>query len=311
MKNFVLAVLCAACFFILAQRNAFSEPEQDDFASLPSTLVAPVVIESRLAEVEASTSIDEQVKSRLLDFYRKALSSLQAADSHGERTAAFEQAAESAPEEIGALRREQEATDFTSAEEQTELSSSIPVQQLEQILQKEKADLAAAEAGLADIENRLRETEGRPTLIAQLFSEAKRKQEETSVQLKLPPPADEGPKSTEAWWCLKVTTYHSLSAEITAMDRELLSQPIRVDLLEARRDNALSAAERSGKRVRILEDMIARKRQEAAEQALADAEMARIQSEGKHPLVVQLAEQNAVLSEEIAAMASPMKALND
>jgi potassium efflux system protein len=311
MKNLVFAVLCAACYFILASGVAYSEPEQDDFASLPSTLVAPAVIESRLAEVEASSSLEEQVKSRLLEYYRKALSNLQTADSHAERAASFEQAAESAPEAIGAPRREQEAAGFPAIEEQTELSPSTPVQQLEQILQKEKADLAAAEASLADIENRLRETEGRPTLIAQRFSEAKRKQEETSVQLKLPPAADEGPKSSEARRWVLETRYHALSVEIAALDRELLSQPIRVDLLEARRDSALSDAERADKRVRALEDMIARKRQEEADQALADAEMARIQAEGKHPLVVQLAEQNAVLSEEIAAMASPMKALTE
>ena len=49
-----------------------------------------------------------------------------------------------------------------------------------------------------------------------------------------------------------------------------------------------------------MEDFVDQKRQEQAVRTLAQAEAIRAGAEGKHPLVVSLAERNAALSEEIA-----------
>ncbi|MCP4739961.1 MAG: hypothetical protein GY873_37815, partial [Bosea sp.] len=93
------------------------------------------------------------------------------------------------------------------------------------------------------------------------------------------------------------------------LDQELLSQPARIDLLKAKRDKAAASVVWVGKRVKILEDLANQSRQAEAESARTTAETTRREAEGKHPLVVRLAEQNAVLTEEIAGRASELDEL--
>ena len=55
---------------------------------------------------------------------------------------------------------------------------------------------------------------GRPALIRQRLTEAKLQQEQVATQLKLPPPADEGPATSEARrWALE-TDFDARSTEI-------------------------------------------------------------------------------------------------
>jgi len=93
------------------------------------------------------------------------------------------------------------------------------------------------------------------------------------------------------------------------LDQELLSQPARVDLLQAKRDKAAASMRWVGTRVKLLEELVNRKRQEEATKARAEAAATRREAEGKHELVVGLAEQNAVLTEELVQTASRLNAL--
>lgn len=65
------------------------------------------------------------------------------------------------------------------------------------------------------------------------------------------------------------------------------------------------------KRVGMLEDLVNLKRQGEAEQARTRAVTIRRAAEGKHPLVLRLAEQNAALSSEIADMVSKLGKLTE
>ena len=109
-------------------------------------------------------------------------------------------------------------------------------------------------------------------------------------------------------WVLE-TLHQMLSTEIRALSQELLSQPMRVDLLKIKREVAAVNVVQTRKRVNILEDLVNLKRQTEAEQGRTQAEMIRREAEGKHALVVHLAEQNAVLSDEIADITSGLSKL--
>ncbi len=195
-----------------------------------------------------------------------------------------------------ALREELDAADRYAAGRHPGPRPPTPLRQVERLLAKEKADLAPVEARRADFEQRLDEEAARPALIRQRLTEAKLQQEEVATQLQLPPPADEGPATSEARrWALE-TGSDALSAEIKQLDQELLSQPARLDLLKAKRDKATASVEWVGARVKLLEALVERKRQQEAEQALAAAEATRREAQGKHPLVLGLAERNARLS---------------
>jgi potassium efflux system protein len=165
------------------------------------------------------------------------------------------------------------------------------------------------DARSSDFGKRLDEEAGRPALIRQRLTQAKDQQSEVAAQLKLPSPADEGPTKAEARRWVLETGYEALSAEIQMLDQELLSQPARVDLLKARRDKAAASVLWVGKRVKILEELANQSRQAEAESAKKTAEATRREAEGKHPLIMQLAEQNAGLTEEVADRASELAEL--
>lgn len=303
----VTLVLGATLLLMLPLQPAFSEDAPATVASPGS--VTQKILEAKIKEVEAASGIEEKAKTQLVELYRKALSNLQTASSNAQAAEDFRGEAETALAQVQVIREEMEKSAASPPEDILEVDASNPLRQIEQRLQKEKADLAAVDARRADFGKRLEEEAGRPALIRQRLTEAKPQQEEVATQLKLPPPADEGPATSEARrWALE-TGFDALSTEIKMLDQELLSQPARVDLLKAKQDKAAASVQWVGTRVKILDELVNRKRQEEAEWVRAEAEATRREAQGKHPLVVGLAERNAALSEKLAQAAARLNAL--
>ncbi|MDX1697814.1 MAG: mechanosensitive ion channel, partial [Thiohalobacterales bacterium] len=91
------------------------------------------------------------------------------------------------------------------------------------------------------------------------------------------------------------------------LDQELLSQPLRIDLLKAQRDRATLEVERLGTRVQLLENLLSSRRVAEAEKVRTETEEAQLAAAGKHPLVQALAEQNAALSAELTTLANNLE----
>ncbi len=100
MKKSFLAALCICGYYLLAPTLAFSETDEDDLGTPAQAQVTASLVESRLAEAEAATTLDEQAKARLVDLYSKALSNRRATDSYVQAAAAFKQALETAAAEM-------------------------------------------------------------------------------------------------------------------------------------------------------------------------------------------------------------------
>ncbi len=304
-----LLLLIAAALLILFSPLLLAEPDEPDL--LPSTSVTIEKLEAKVAETEAMSELGDETKKKLLDLYRKALGNFNTAASDTQAAEGYMRIMEEAPARIKAQR---EATlDLLAREPADALDAAPtdPLPQLAQRLQNEKADLAAVSAQRSDADNRLAGLSARPSLIRQRLPLARTQQEELAIQLKLPPPDGEDPAVSQArQWELE-SRVQQLNAEIRKLDQELLSQPVRLDLLKIERDKALAGQFLAGKRVKILEDLVNQKRQAEAEQKLAQAEAIRESAEGKHPVVVRLAEQNAALSEEIAGMMSVLGGLTE
>ena len=311
MKPVILRPQYAIGLWLLAVLCASVWAQEDSVGGHPPSLVTADVLEAKIQEVEASGGIEEETRTKLVELYRKALGNLRMTTSYEKAATAFQRASETAPAESRALREDMDESSVADATTDLEVEPSTPLPQIEQILQQEKADLAAADAERADFKKRLREEVSRPVLIRQRLTEAKSEQEEVAAQFKLAPPADEGPALTEARRWVLETRHQMLSSEIKALDQELLSQRMRVDLLKIKREKAAISVVRIRKHVNMLEDLVNLKRQAEAEQGRTQAETIRREAEGKHPLVMRLAEQNADLSDEIADMASRLGKLTE
>ena len=302
-------LLAVAVLLIFVSPLSLAEPDEPE--PIPAASVTTEKLDAKIAEVEAASELGEEAKKQLLDLYRKALENLKTAESDTQAAESYTRIIDEAPARIEAQR---EATiDLQGKDPAVDLDAALtdPLPQLVQRLQKEMADLAAVRAQSSEADNRLAELSARPPLIRQRLPLARTQQEEVVTQLKLPPPNGEDPAISEArQWELESQS-QKLNGEIKKLDQELLSQPVRLELLKIERDKALAGKKLAGKRVEILEDLVNRKRQTEAEQKLARAEAIRQSAEGKHPLIVRQAEQNAALSEAIAGTMTVLGGLTE
>ncbi len=291
------AVLCLTMAYVIAAEQGTAE-------SRLAGAVSQQAIESKISEVEADSGLDEQAKDKLLKLYRNALSNLQTAASNEKSALAFEQSAKNASATIKQLRKQ---TDEHNADlEKDTLIKKLPgtLQEIEQLLQQEKAELALQDAKLLDVEQRLQEEAGRPAIIRQRLPEAKQQLDDVYNELKQPQSAkDDAELSQAGRWALE-SRLQRLSAEINMLNHELLSQPLRIDQLEAERDRAQAGIQWSTARISALEGQVTLKHQGEVDQARLAAEVILDESAGKHALVVKLAGKNAALSNEIASMVS-------
>ena len=271
------------------------------------TSVTPAILKAKIKEVKATADLDEATTAKLTELYSKALSSLETAASQDAAAKAFVQARQTAPAEAKSVREALEKVQEAPPKQTLKISDKTPLAEIEQLLLKEKADLAAVEAKLAGLNKQLAAEAERPNAVRQRLTEAKQLQENIASELKLPPPAGELPKLTEARrWRLE-TKGLALSAEVGMLDQELLSQPMRVELLKAQRDRTAHSVESVSARARLLEGVQNQRRLSEAEQAKAETEAAKRDAIGKHPVVQRLAEDNAALSGELQSLAANLE----
>ncbi|EIC20773.1 small-conductance mechanosensitive channel [Thiorhodovibrio frisius] len=292
---------------------------QETESALAASPVTAEALESKIAEVEAATDMPEEAKSRLIELYRKALSHLRTAQDNEAAAAKFEQIAERAPAEIQAIQAalappaetEPQTEPKSVPLEGLEADENTPLPALEQLLQKEQANLNTVDARRADAESRLAILEARPDVIGQRLADATQEREEAAAQRQALDEDDAGAVLVEAQQWELATRQVALSTEITMLNQELSSQPLRTQLLEAKLARDEASAEQIGERVGMLEELIDLKRRQAAEQATAKAEQTRRELKGMHPVLVELSEQNAALSRDVSTMIEQVKAQDE
>jgi len=254
-------------------------------------------LEAKIAETESASGLPEEAKNRLLFLYRRALSNLEEAMADRAAAETFRETLQTAPAEAQAIREKLAAP--TVAEDTSPVRDSIPLHDLEAFLQQDKGDLALTEKLLADLSKRLDDGAARSAAIRQRLQAAEAEQTENLAQQQLSPSGETSAEAQARRWALQ-THAEALAAEIDMLRQELLSQPARTGLLEAKRDKAARDAAAIGRRVAQLEEGITQRRQADAERAKVAAEATRLEAEGRHPLVVRLAERNAALSGDVA-----------
>ena len=272
-------------------------------------MVTLEVLRSQLEGIEASTDFDEATRAALTELYRKAISNLETARSYQESIARFGEAVETAPAKANAARAELERKEEEGVGAVPSFEG-ITLEEADQLLQKEKANLAAVEAKLAEFEAQLKKETDRPATIRTRLTEAKSRKAEAESDLATPAQPDALPQLTQARNWLLESELEMLRTEILMLDQELLSQPARVELLKAERDLAEHAVESLRAKVAALEHMANEARRQQAQEAQAEAQAVRREAAGKHPLVERLAERNAELSETLNNLATELDDIN-
>ena len=284
-------VLCVAW---MAAAAAPPAPAPSGASSL-----SPGLIESRLKENESTTAYDAQTRDKLTELYNKTLSYLESARSNSAAAEIYKQTRVTSAEEAAQMRGQLERVVKENRPVTVNVTARTPLTEIEQLLLKEKADDAAVQAKLDSLEDLLEQESNRPDQARQQLTEARKQQESINTRLKQPPVPDEVAQLTEARrWSLQAQS-KALTAEINMLDQELLSQPMRVDLMKAQRDTTRLNLEHIGQRVKLLEKLLNERRRDQVEAARAEVESAQGETRDKPALVQEFAAQNAAYSDHL------------
>lgn len=265
----------------------------------PTSRVTVEVLENRIREIEASSELDEANKTAVLDSYRKAISLVEQRRTYEDSTAGFVKARESAPKESAALREQLEKLETKPLEKPPESLLRKKLSVLQQQLLTEKADLTGLRARLTELEATLANQTQRSQLARERLNEARRSRPVIADALQAPVPVGQLPRLTEARrWALELE-FSALGAEIDMLDQELLSQPMRIELLGVQRDKATLELKRRQDYVGLLESAVVERRLREAETVKEETEETERQAFGKHALLQEIAQQNSRLSDEL------------
>lgn len=268
------------------------------------------LVESRIKETEASGELDEESRKTLLDLYRKTISLIEQRQSYETATNEFARALETAPQQSAALRQQLEDLETTALQQLPDELLRRPLPQLEQQLLSEKANLTGLSSSLAEIEVSLETQTQRSQQARELLNEARQRQSEITADLQLPPPEGQLPRLVEARrWSLEQEA-GALGARIEMLNQELLSQPMRMELLGVQRDKTTLELNRQVNYIELLSSLVTERRLIAAETVQEETEETERQAFGKHELLQEIAQSNTQLSAELNQLVTELESAN-
>jgi potassium efflux system protein len=296
--------MAAACGLATALAQTPNAGKQD----LPSPDVQ--LIEGKLKELEASPQLDNTAREKLSELYRNILTELRREQEHATAIEGYAAAIARASTQAKEIRRSLDHSDGASPIQFPSIDAATPLEKLEQLLEIEKAMALAAETELKEIYKTQEEESKRPaairTRLAEIEESGGQRQEngEAEAQAGVPPATAQAQE-----WLLEAQR-RAAEAERERLRQELLSQPARMELLDARRLRAEQYAEYVRTRIAFLERTLAQRRVVEAERAEVEAQATKRQAAGKHPLIAELAQRNADLSEQVSNLAARLEEIN-
>ncbi len=255
------------------------------------------------AVANATTSLPEDDPKRvsLLKSYADTRAALSGFEQFNQQLKGFAQSRASAVKEAQAIEASLAKSHNKPEQDYKDVqSSSLP--ELEQMIQLGKTELDAKRAQLEETKSAIDAMPQRPGEIRARVTELSRLAAELKAQLGLMnKKASSGSKEEAQLW-LALAQSASVKAEKAALEEELLSQPMRLELLKVQLDQLSYEVAEQEKRTRAMELRAGELRQGEAFQAQAAADLVLAEMQGKHPLIRQLADINAELTKTFSQL---------
>ena len=298
-------------FVLLAWIGMAAFPARAVETADPTATVSPKVVESRIEEVRASATLDADIRDRLIERYRRTLGFIESARANKERADAFDQARSSAPSETEVLREQldQEDADAEALEPDLILASDASARDIEALLQIERANQAAVSAKLSSMQQQLSTESNRPRIVRERLVEASQLMDQLTADANVAATPDQLPLVVEARrWELSAHGA-AITLEMTMLDQELLSQPMRVELLKVQRDLSARNLKGLGQRILALEELLANQRRSETEQIIAESNTAYLGELANHPLILETATENVELRNYLQTLTNNLEAV--
>jgi potassium efflux system protein len=285
-----------------------SAPSQEK--APPTDALTVAALESRLKEVEADEKLGKELKEKLVEQYKLAIAKLEDEARFLARAKELKQRLETDPAETKGFR-EWLADPSRSKQEEPEVSdfASKTSKELEKTLTELEPALAEKRKTLDDLKAKLKELEDRPKAARTQLEEAKKKLEEIDRELKKPAPSEEPEAVGEARKIVLTARRRARSAEIEALNQEILGHAARVERLSAERDKTEAELKPLALRVKVTKKARDQRQVEEATRDRERAEQARREAAGKHEAITAVADQTAEWSNKLETVAKTSQAV--
>ena len=254
-------------------------------------------IQSRITAVRDSAEIDDAARIRAIEHYQQAVANLETTRSSRETAAAYRKAGSTALERMTAIRASMESRRDRDPVAALNITAAVGLERLEENLESELANLSAMEAKLAILEEDIENETQRPRQARERIAAARLLMNEASRAAAVPSTAGQGPFLVEAARWSVETRIESLRSEIAMLDRELLTNGVRIELLQVQRDEMAQQVRRALLRIEALRAAVNERRRDKAEEVTAQAKAVLEGSAGREPVLADLARANLSLVE--------------
>ncbi len=299
--------LIFALLLLTVVNNATAETAASQASS--DILVPEEQLNNAIKEAEESTQLEKATKESLIALYKSTIEQQKKVLFHDEATTAFIHSREQAPGKIKAIMdglQEQYNKDISAL---PELPDDASAEEIEQLLLTRKSTLSTAHNTLSRLDQQLETQKQRPDTLRQQLTTATQRLDDVRDDIKFPTPVDQLPLLTEArQWNLAARSA-ALNSEIEMLNQESLTHVVRMGLLKAQRARTENSFKQINASINLLEKRVIEHRQSDIEQAREKTHTDIEKSAGKHPLIRELAEKNALLGQELEHITQDLKGL--
>ncbi len=303
LYQLTLALLLVAVVNNSVAETAASQLDTD-------TLVSEERINNAIKAAEESTQLEEATKESLIELYKSTLEQQKKVLSRNDATTAFIHSREQAPAKIKAIIEElQQQDDDKDVTALPTLSDDASTEEIEQLLLTQKSILSTAHNTLSRLDQQLKSQKQRPDTLRQQLTTATQRLDDVRNDMKFPTPTEQLPLLTEArQWNLAARSA-ALNSEIEMLNQESLTHVVRMGLLKAQQARTENSFKQINASINLLEKRLIEHRQSDIEQAREKTDTDIEESAGKHPLIRELAEKNALLGQELEQITQDLKRL--
>ena len=192
-------------------------------------------IDSMIQAVESREDLDEDARTQVLEYLRDAQTQIQISLDAETATQRYAASLNTAPAELEELRAALD--DYPPAgptTESPETDETTTIEELQQRLAREMADLTIADSLSADLKGRVEIQISRPTVARERISQLRISRQELATLVESQAAPGEPQIVSDARIFAARLKRTAQGAEITKLEQELLSHPVRLSLLQAR-----------------------------------------------------------------------------
>jgi potassium efflux system protein len=189
------------------------------------------------------------------------------------------------------------------------VSGDATIAAIDEVLQQEQASEASARATVTELRQKLATVETRPQAARERLTLANEELRAVTDTVSQPDSTADPEIVQDARRAARQSTVAALRAEIQMLDQEILSQPVRIVLLQAQADQAAQILQRQQARVRALQTTLSERRREETERVLAELGLESLGADVSHPLVEETIGETRELGDELDQLTVSVEAL--